>query len=251
MIVVTKKGQEGRKNMKIKKKQVAITLGIMCFLLVFGIGIQLRTTQNLVKTAGTTYRENGLRDEVLKWKEQYDRAYEELANAEKQLEKERKVSISSDDTSVEKQEELKKINTYLGLTDVQGEGIIITLRDNTNSFISSADNLVHDGDLRRIVNELKNTGAEAISINDQRIVPATTITCAGTVIQVNSEIVGSPFVIKAIGDQNMINNVMRSGGFIDVLINTYGINVEAKKSDKITIEKYNGVLTDKYMTTIE
>ena len=94
----------------MKKKQIAITLGIMCLLLTFGIGIQLKTTKNLVSTAGSTYRENGLRDEVLKWKEQYDRIYETLENAEQQLEKERQVSILDDDTSVEKQEELKKLN---------------------------------------------------------------------------------------------------------------------------------------------
>ena len=94
----------------MKKKQIAITLGIMCLLLTFGIGIQLKTTKNLVSTAGSTYRENGLRDEVLKWKEQYDSKYEELEKIEADLEKERKVSISSEDSSVEKQEELKKLN---------------------------------------------------------------------------------------------------------------------------------------------
>ncbi len=236
--------------MKIRKTQVAITLGVMCFVLVFGIRIQLKTTESLVTTAGT-YRENGLRDEVLRWKEQYDRAYEQLENAEEQLEKERQVSISSDDSSVEKQQELKRINTYLGLTDVQGEGIIITLRDNTNSILGIADDIVHDGDLRTIVNELKNNGVEAISINGQRIVPSTAITCAGTVIQVNNEIVGSPFVIKAIGDQNMFNNITRPGGFVYSLIEDYGLNVKVDRSDEIKIDKYNGVLTDKYIQTVK
>lgn len=237
--------------MKINKKQVAVTLGIMCFLLVFGIGIQLRTTQNLISTAGSTYRENGLRDEVLKWKEQYDRIYEELENAEILLQKERQVSISSDDSFLEKQTELKKINTYLGLTDVEGEGIIITIRDNTTSTLGIGDDIVHDADLREIVNELKNTGAEAISINGQRIVPSTTITCAGTVIQVNNEIVGSPFVIKAIGDQNIINNITRSGGYIYWLVNRYGIDVKVEKSENVKVEKYTGILTNKYVTAVE
>jgi uncharacterized protein YlxW (UPF0749 family) len=232
--------------MKLKKEQVAITLGIMCFVLVFGIGIQLKTTKNLEQAVGSTYRENALRDEVLKWKEQYDHIYATLENAEKQLEKERKVSISSDDNSVEKQKELKELNTYLGLTDVEGEGIIITLRDNTSSLISSSTDLVHDGDLRAVVNELKNSGAEAISINGQRIVPSTSINCVGTVIQVNDEVVGSPFTIKAIGNKGNLDSVTRPGGYIEWLVRD-GINIEVKKSDNIKINKYNGVLTDKYI----
>lgn len=236
--------------MKIKKNQIAVTLGIMCLLLTFGISVQLKTTKGLIQEAGGTYRENNLRDEVLKWKEQYDRTYEELENAEKNLEKERKVSISNDDTSVSKQEELKKLNTYLGLTDVQGEGIIITIRDNTESKLGIADDIVHDGDLRDIVNELKNNRAEAISINNQRVVPTTAINCAGTVIQVNNEIVGSPFVIKAIGNPNMIENIERSGGIV-YWLKKAGISVDIKKSSDIKIEKYNGVLTDKYIKAVE
>lgn len=232
--------------MKLKKEQVAITLGIMCFVLVFGIGIQLKTTKNIEQAVGSTYRENALRDEVLKWKEQYDHIYATLENAEKQLEKERKVSISSDDNSAEKQKELKELNTYLGLTDIEGEGIIITLRDNTSSLISSSNDLVHDGDLRAVVNELKNSGAEAISINGQRIVPLTSINCVGTVIQVNDEVVGSPFTIKAIGNKGNLDSVTRPGGYIEWLVRD-GINVESKKSDNIKINKYNGVLTDKYI----
>lgn len=233
--------------MKLKKEQVAITLGIMCFVLVFGIGIQLKTTKNLEQAVGSTYRENALRDEVLKWKEQYDHVYSTLENAEKQLEKERKVSISSDDNSVEKQKELKELNMYLGLTEVEGEGITITLRDNTSSLIGTSDDLVHDGDLRAVVNELKNAGAEAISINGQRIVPSTSINCVGTVIQVNDEVVGSPFIIKAIGYRGNLNSVTRPGSFIELLVSKYGINVETKESDNIKINKYNGVLTDKYI----
>lgn len=233
--------------MKLKKEQVAITLGIMCFVLAFGIGIQLKTTKNLEQAVGSTYRENALRDEVLKWKEQYDHVYSTLENAEKVLEKERKVSISSDDNSVEKQKQLKELNMYLGLTDVEGEGITITLRDNTSSLISTAEDLVHDSDLRAVVNELKNAGAEAISINGQRIVPSTSINCVGTVIQVNDEVVGGPFIIKAIGyKENLKGGVMRPGGFIELLISD-GINVETKESDNIKINKYNGVLTDKYI----
>ena len=235
----------------MKKKQIAITLGIMCFILTLSIMIQLNTIEDAVSTVGQSRTDSSLKDEVLRWKEKHDKAYEELQNVEKQLEKERKVSISNDETSVDKQEKLKELNAYLGLTDVVGEGIIITVQDNTSSILGSASDLVHDGDLRKIVAEIKNTNAEAISINGQRIVQSTTINCVGALIQVNNESIGSPFVIKVIGDKNTLyNNLLRPGSYLDEL-ESAGLVVKVEKSDEVTIEKYKGVLTDKYLKSME
>jgi len=61
----------------MKKKQIAITLGIMCFILTMSIAVQIRTVTNSNSTAAQSLVDNGLRDEVLKWKEKYDNAYQE------------------------------------------------------------------------------------------------------------------------------------------------------------------------------
>ncbi len=198
---------------------------------------------------GKNDTENGLRDQVLRWKERYDRVYAELDIAEKTLENERKTSTSTDSGSIEKQERLKELNTYLGLTDVTGSGVVITVKDNTNSKFVTSNDLVHDGDLRAIVNEIKNIGADAISINGQRIVPGTVISCAGAVVQINGEPIGAPFIIEAIGSNALHNNLLRPGSFIE----QYGeqISIDVKKSDNITIKKYNGVLTNKYIKNAE
>lgn len=233
-----------------KRKQVSITLGIVCFVLTFGIMIQLNTIKDAIQSVGQNTKDNALRDEVLKWKERYDRAYQELEVSEEQLNKERQESVSTDSSSVEKQEKLKELNTYLGLTDVTGKGLIITVQDNTTAKFATAKDLVHDEDLRSIVNEIKNIGADAISINGQRIVPTTAINCAGAIVQINDESIGSPFVIKVIGDDYLLYNLTRPGSFISRLIDD-GIKVEVKPSDNITIEKYNGVLTNKYMQSVE
>ena len=58
---------------------------------------------------------------------------------------------------------------------------------------------LHDIDVLSVVNELINAGAEAISINDQRWVANTAISCRGNTIDINGERIGAPFVIKAIG----------------------------------------------------
>lgn len=231
-----------------KKLTIAITLGVMCVILVFGIFVQLNTIANAVSTVGQTSKENKLRDEVLVAKEQYDRTYSHLEQLEKQLETARKESANRDENAEKNEAELKKINTYLGLNDVVGEGITITIKDNTGgNVLTASSDIIHDSDLRAIVNELKNSGAEAISINGQRIVQSSAITCVGSVIQINGVKVGSPFEIKAIGNQSVLLGVDRPGSYLDYMKEGSMIPYEIKKSNSVEIPKYNGVLTNKYM----
>ena len=60
------------------KKQVAITLGIMCILLTSGIIVQVNTIEKNSISNITRTTNNDLRDEVLKWKEEYEKVYAEL-----------------------------------------------------------------------------------------------------------------------------------------------------------------------------
>lgn len=243
----------------MNKKQIAITLGIMCLLLTMLIVVQVRTvnkTNQLVSTSLSS--EDGLRDQVLKWKEKYDNEYETLQEAQVTLEKVRQQATQNIDGAEEKEKELKENNMLLGLTDVVGEGVVVTLKDNdsvTADSISSTDDislyLVHNLDLRSIVNELENAGAEAISINGQRIVSTTSINCEGTVISVNGEKISSPFTINAIGNSlRLYSSLVRPGGFIESL-NSTGIPATVKRSNNVEIKKYTGVISSKYMKYAE
>ena len=148
------------------------------------------------------------------------------------------------------EKELHKINVLLGLTDVRGAGVIITVSDSnleTSQILDVNKAIVHDGDLMEIVNILKNAGAEAISINDQRIVNTTAITCDGTVIKVNGEKVGVPFVIKAIGSPELLKGSLEiKNGYIQQMVEDGGSD-EIKKSNNIGIEKFTGVIDTDYM----
>lgn len=233
----------------MKKRQIAITLGVMCALLTFAIVLQINTIDAAAEIVGVERTENKLKDQVLEQKEKYDKLYATLEKTEKELEEIRQEVTKGDSSAEEAEEELRIANILLGLTEVSGSGIIIKLDDNqtvTAESIGIYDNisryLIHDEDLRTIVNELKNAGAEAISINGQRIVSTTAITCDGNVILINGEKVGAPFEIKAIGFQEMfIGALLRPGGYIEVLEND-GIITSVEKQDKVTIPKYNGIL---------
>lgn len=238
----------------MNKKIVSATLGIMCFMLTIAIIIQYKTIKNSNKIIGATGSNSELKSEVLLWKEKYDETYKNLAKSEKELEKQRESASKKDTTSSESERNLKIANAIIGNTDVEGKGIIITLADNknvTNSSIGALDNisnyLIHDSDLLRIVNELKNAGAEAISVNDERITNITSITCDGNVVLINGNKVSSPFKIKAIGSQEALLGAMqRPGGLLEEL-QDYGLVSSVKSQNKITIYKYNGVIDYKYV----
>ena len=237
----------------MNKKQIAMTLGIMCLILTMSIMIQVRTINNTNKTASQSLTNNDLRDQVLKWKEKYDQEYEELQNANKKLERVRTAASKNTEGSEENEAELLKNNMIIGLTDVEGEGVIVTLKDDTSITSDSlaitdsmSNHLVHDSDLISIVNELKNAGAEAISINDQRVVISTSITCEGNVISVNGAKVGSPFVIKAVGHASYMESALtRPGGPIKNFTGYIGASV--KTSDNIQIPKFTGVISTKFI----
>lgn len=238
----------------MNKKVIAIILGIMCVLLSCGIVMQVRAIEKTGSTMGTNSQENELRDAVLKSKEKYDNLYAEVEAVENKLESERKNATQNNTDLTNLENEIKDKNKVLGLSEVTGNGLIITINDNQdislNSWLADPNLLiVHDTDLISVVNELKNAGAEAISINEQRLVTNSSIECDGNIIKVNGEKVGAPFTIKAIGLPEVLINVNRFGGYLDNLRENRYIKVTVEKmTDKktITIPKYTGVMKFQY-----
>ena len=237
----------------MNKNKISLILGIMCLLLTLGTVIQIKTVSGTGTTISTNAKENELRDAVLKAKEKYDNLYEELERMESQLETERTNSTQNNTELIELEKTIKQGNKILGLSEVTGHGLIITVDDNDkislNEWLFDPNYLiVHDTDLINIVNELKNAGAEAISINEQRIVTTSAIECDGNVIKINGVKLGAPFEIKAIGFPETLINIDRFGGYTQYLSEERFVNVSIQKWDKekITIPKYTGIMKFEY-----
>lgn len=233
----------------MKNKGTHIAIAIVCIILAMAITVQVRTMKKEESSVSVKLANSELKDNLLKWKEKSENAEADLEKSTKELEKIRQTSSTGDNNSAQKAEELKRYNMLLGLTDVTGEGITLTLSDSSgeSGVLDLSSLIVHDRDLKMIVNELANAGAEAISINGERIVNTTCITCAGNVIQINGNKVGSPFVIKAIGNQaSLYGAITRTGGYAYYL-KSNSIGVDAKKSNNIQINKFSGALTQKTM----
>ena len=233
----------------MNKRWIPLTLGIMCFILTLLIAVQYRTVKNANKVAGTNYNSE-LKTEVLKWKERYEEAYSVLEETEKVLEVKRNQATINNNESSEIQKELKTLNSLIGTIDVKGNGIVLTVADNNNvtsqtvGVLDSISNyLIHDKDLLMLVNELKNAGAEAISINGERIINTTAITCDGNVILINDNKISSPFEIKAIGSpEALLGAIKRPGGYLEQQLEAYGLVTSIEKKEDIIIYKYNGII---------
>lgn len=239
-----------------KNLKVSIILGIMCFFLTAGIAIQINTVSKSTTTVGKTLVENELRDSVLRWKQKYENAYEKLEEKEEILNSLRNQVSNTDEKHSGMNSKLARYNSLLGNTELIGKGIIITVKDGDGTGINGAwasDYIVHDGDLYELVNSLKNAGAEAISINNQRIVSKSSITCAGNVVLINGEKVGVPYEIKAIGLPSMLYGaVTMPNGYLHWMIDD-GVNVKVDTVEKesIVIPKYEGIYKLEYATIFE
>ena len=237
----------------MNNKKISLILGLMCVILSYGIAVQIRTIKGTGTQISTNAEVNELRDAVLKSKEKYDNLYEELEKIEKILEKERAASTENNTGLTQLENSIKEGNKIVGLSEVTGNGIVVKVDDNKTIPLSSWIGdpnylLVHDIDLIRIVNELKNAGAEAISINEQRIITTTAIECDGNVIKINGQKIGAPFTIKAIGFPEALINIDRFGGYLDYLKEDRKLNVDVEKVDdgKITLPKYTGTIKFQY-----
>lgn len=127
--------------------------------------------------------------------------------------------------------EIKENEILMGITDVKGEGIIINILD--------GNDLIHQEDLIILIDELKNAGSQAISINEQRITNSTYLYCDGSVILIDGEKIGNPFTIKAIGNSEVIYGALnRNKGYISTLKKD-GIEINIEKKQNIEIAKTN------------
>lgn len=216
------------------KIALTISVGFTALILSAVIFTQFKTVEQTDITAIETMRETELRTELSTWKTKYDEISLKLNETQAKLD-EYKTELAnvSDASSVAKQE-VASYEKALGYTDVQGQGIIITLEDNEYKNIESYDLLV-------LVNELKLAGAEAISINDERVVSTTDITMINNrIILVNTRRISGPYIIKAIGDKKYLESAITiKGGYLDEMTaNEKTIKYEVQ--DNILITKHNG-----------
>lgn len=223
-----------------------IAIMIICVIVGIMLSVQYRTSESYGPNLRTTRVDDlaAINSSLLKENQNLSEEIVEL--------REKLTNVGSESQlNADLQAELKKSNMAAGLTAVTGPGIVVTLNDSPRALQPGDDPnayLVHDSDILSIVNEIKASGAEAISVNDQRIIAMSEIRCAGTTILVNWNKIGPPFVIKAIGDQQLLESGLTiKGGKLDEL-NSFGLQTQLVRNNNIEIPAYTGSIKFEFTT---
>ena len=220
----------------MKKFGKALVFGILCLILTFAITVQLRVSSLSESESSQTKITDKLKDEIFRLNDENVKLAEKFQNTTSELDDARNQVAQNDSSSKNTSELIKKYTIVSGKTDVTGQGIIIKYKPSDNE--AKADMVK---DLRDIVNEIKNAGAEAIEINNQRIVGTTAIEMVKNKIEINDTEVSGNFIIKAIGDSNlMYSGLIRPGGTIEN-IRESGVSIEINSENTIKINKYNEI----------
>lgn len=238
----------------MKNKGGRITIFVVCVLLGFLLALQFKSVRFHQQQSATPSRNEELTQKLVEEQERNEQLTRQLDQYKEENEKFKKEAQESGGYTAVLGEQLKRAQILAGSSAVHGSGITVTLSDSTKTATQGTDEnafVVHDTDLLRVINELRAAGAEALSLNGERIIATSEIRCAGPVVSINNRRYNIPFVIRAIGDPDTMEAALKMrGGIIDELL-TFQIQVDIEKNNDLTIDALRHDVTFQYAKPIE
>lgn len=214
-----------------KREQLLLGLG---FVLVGFLFVILLKTQGIIGTQVKS-QETAVPSLI-----QTEQENQQLSVEIEKLQLELQKYAQSQSASTVANEQLQEAQRNAGLIGVTGPGVRITL-DDSKRVITAQDDpmlfLIHEQYIREILNALWNGDAEAIAVNDQRMMTNTELFCSGSYIQINGTPQMPPYVIEAIGEPNTLAGALNFYGWFKLgdLQEQNGIVRKLEVLDKIDI----------------
>jgi uncharacterized protein YlxW (UPF0749 family) len=239
----------------IRGKSWILKITLMSVLLGMLLAVSLKTQQQVKSETGlTTTRFPILASTIAsanrenkKLRQQIEELGEKITNYENQLAKGSGAARTLN-------QELQNAKFLAGLTAAEGPGVVVTLQDSKRKLKENAPAdlpdlpnpwLIHDTDIQRVVNELKDNGAEAITVNDERLIATSEIRCVGSSTSINGARYTAPYEIKTIGDPKTLENGLRMrDGVADSFPDPEMIKIEQR--NHVVIKPFTGSRQIKY-----
>lgn len=210
----------------MKTKPAQITLSIICLLVGIMLVTQFRTQTRIQRSVLTESATN----QAMIVSNLYDgnvALRREVEDLQQQLAQYERMSERSDVTTMA--DELDRMRIATGLSEVGGPGVELQV----------AVPLTRE-DVQDLINELRNAGAEALAVNQQRIVAQSAVIGEQDALSINGEALGAPYVFQVVGHPDTIERALvRKGGVLAIMQNAYpdALFVVAKQ-EKIALPAY-------------
>ncbi|MBP6491514.1 MAG: DUF881 domain-containing protein [Clostridia bacterium] len=238
----------------MKKISGMVVIGLLAMFIGLVISIQITTTQGsdqggLVPLAKAQAYET----ELKKVRAEKEVATQELQKLEDRMDKIEQEKADEDFFLKGVVTDLEKYKMAAGVIDVKGPGVIVTVEDpvQTEEFVDDYSVIMLRYELLlSLVNKMKDAGAEAISINGQRIIATTEISLAGENVNINTVPTAPPYSIKAIGNPETIESTLTIRFGIIEQMESYGLQINIKQKDEIEVPRYSGIIKYRYAEPI-
>lgn len=230
-----------------------ISLVLVSFFLGLLLAVQFKT-QRRTGTLPSSARAEELAEMLMVSEKERKLVEEDVKKLRQQLTEIEKQVVERKGVKESLLKELQELRMMAGITKIKGPGIIVVLEDSEQKALPTDDPnlfIVHYQDILSLVNELFSSGAEAVSVNGQRMMATSEIRCTGPTILINGTRLASPYEIAAVGDPLTLYNALSMRGGIVEALKQMSIKVHILKQNDLVIPAFTSSMRFKFARPVE
>ncbi|WP_255422274.1 DUF881 domain-containing protein [Tessaracoccus sp. MC1627] len=144
-------------------------------------------------------------------------------------------------------DDLAEAEFRAGLVAVGGPGLRVTLTDAPNDVrpagVDDDALVVHQQDIQAVANALWAGGAEAMTIQGQRVIATTGIKCVGNTVVLHGIPYAPPYVIEAVGDQQRLQAGLDASEAVQIYrqyVDAYGLGYAVERPQQLELPAFSG-----------
>jgi uncharacterized protein YlxW (UPF0749 family) len=234
--------------MKFKLDSVRRYIPILAVALIFGalLGLQWKSPPARPSTVPGIEHESGALT-INRLEAEQEELKESIGRMREALDEYRRELAARTEMLKEINAELERQKMMAGLLVVEGPGVQVTLDDSSVQSVpataGSNDYLIHEYDLRDVINLLWMAGSEAIAVNGERVVATTSIYCVGSTVMVNDTRLSPPYLIQAVGNSVVQEDILSNPAYLKDIkrrAELYGVQFEVNRVGTLAIPAYKG-----------
>jgi len=237
---------------EVRRRRLQHSLVLLVPAVLFGLLVAVQWRTQIERSALSVRYNAPLIDAANALQTEQDKLKTDLADLRKRLDEIQRNASTQTGAERELQSRIDDLMSSAGLTPRSGDGVVVQLDDARNVSVTSRDidkSICHSTDLTDIINTAWKGGAEAIAVNDERVVSSSSVYCVGSTIMVNGRLMSPPFNVVAIGPQNGILGAFDDPNQLQDIKqrrDVQGLGFHVTRASAIHVPAYSGALNIRY-----